>query len=70
MKIESKIARLTDENKQLKSRVWDLNMENSRLKVQARDFDRLKEQLGIDKVKEILKTVGKLRQKKKVDISR
>ena len=45
-------------------------MENSRLKVQARDFDRLKEHLGIDRVKEILKTVGKSSQKKKADISR
>ena len=45
-------------------------MENSRLKVQVRDFDRLKEHIGIDKVKEILKTVGKLRQKKKADLSR
>ena len=66
----SKIARLTDENSKLKARVWDLNMENSRLKVQVRGFDRLKEQLGIDRVKEILKTVGKSSQKKKADISR
>ncbi len=66
----SEIARLTDENSKLKSRVWDLNMENSRLKVQVRDFDRLKEHIGIDKVKEILKTVGKSRQKKTVDVSR
>ena len=66
----SEIARLTDENSKLKSRVWDLDMENSRLKVQVRDFDRLKEHLGIDRVKEILKTVGKLRQKKKADLSR
>ena len=66
----SEIARLTDENSELKARVWDLNMENSRLKVQVRDFDRLKEHIGIDKVKEILKTVGKSRQKKTVDVSR
>lgn len=66
----SEIARLTNENKKLKSRIWDLNMENSRLKVQIRDFDRLKEHLGIDKMKEILKTVGKSRQKKKADILR
>ena len=66
----SEIARLTDENKKLKSRVWDLNIENSQLKVQIRDFDRLKKHLGIDKVKEILQTVGKSRQKKKTDILR
>ncbi len=66
----SEIARLTDENSELKARVWDLNMENSRLKVQVRDFYRLKEHFGIDNVREILKTVGKLRQKKKTDLSR
>ena len=66
----SEIARLTDENSKLKSRVWDLNMENSKLKVQVRDFTRIKEYFGIDRVKEILKTVGKSRQKKKVDVSR
>ena len=66
----TEIARLTDENSKLKARVWDLNMENSRLKVQVRDFYRLKEHLGIDNVREILKTVGKLRQKEKADLSR
>ncbi len=66
----TEIARLTDENSKLKARVWDLNMENSRLKVQVRDFYRLKEHFGIDNVREILKTVGKLRQKKKTDLSR
>ena len=54
----SEIARLTDENSKLKSRVWDLNMENSKLKAQVRDFDRIKEYFGIDRVKEILK-IGK-----------
>lgn len=66
----NKISKLTDENQKLKSRVWDLNIENSRLKVQVRDFDRIKDFLGIDKIKEILKTINKTKHKKQSDISR
>lgn len=66
----AEISKLTDENSKLKSRVWDLNMENSKLKVQVRDFDRVKEYLGIDRVREILKTANKLKNKKRSDISR
>ncbi len=65
-----KISRLTDENQKLKSRVWDLNLENSRLKVEIRNFDKIKDFLGIDKIKEILKTINKSKQKKRSDISR
>lgn len=65
-----KISTLTDENQKLKSRVWDLNIENSRLKVQVRDFDRIKDFFGIDKIKEILKIINKTKHKKRSDISR
>ena len=61
----SEIASLTDENSKLKSRIWDLNMENSKLKVQVRDFDRIKECFGIDRVKEILNKIGKASRRKK-----
>lgn len=64
------ISKLTDENQKLKSRVWNLNIENSRLKVQVRDFDRIKDFFGIDKIKEILKTINKTKHKKRSDISR
>lgn len=66
---EEKISTLTDGNQELKSRVWDLNIENSRLKVQVRDFYRIKDFLGIDKIKEILKTINKTKHKKRSDIS-
>lgn len=65
-----KISTLTDENQELKSRVWDLNLENSRLKVQVRDFNKIKDFLGIDKIKEMLKTINKTKHKKRSDISR
>jgi hypothetical protein len=65
-----KISILTDENQRLKSRVWDLNLENSRLRVELRNFDKIKDFLGIDKIKEILKTINKTKYKKRSDISR
>ena len=64
------ISKLTDENQKLKSRVWDLNIDNSRLKVELRNFDKVKEYLGIDKIKEILKIINKTKYKKRSDISR
>lgn len=65
-----KISKLTDENQKLKSRAWDLNIENSRLKVQVRDFDRIKDFFGIDKINETLKTINKSKHKKRSDIAR
>ena len=61
----SEIARLIDENSKLKSRVWDLNMENSRLKVQVRDFRKIKEYLGIERINEMLKSISAARTKTK-----
>ncbi len=65
-----KISKLTDENQKLKSRVWDLNLENGRLRVELRNFDKIKDFLGIDKIKEMLKTINKTKHKKRSDISR
>lgn len=65
-----KISTLTDENQKLKSKVWDLNLENGRLRVELRNFDKIKDFLGIDKIKEILKTINKTKHKKRSDISR
>ena len=65
-----KISTLTDENQKLKSKVWDLNLENSRLRVELRNFDKIKDFLGIDKIDEMLKTINKTKHKKRSDISR
>lgn len=65
-----KISTLTDENQKLKSKVWDLNLENSRLRVELRNFDKIKDFLGIDKIEEVLKTINKTKHKKRSDISR
>ena len=65
-----KISTLTDENQKLKSKVWDLNLENSRLRVELRNFDKIKDFLGIDKIEEMLKIINKTKHKKRSDISR
>lgn len=65
-----KISTLTDENQKLKSKVWDLNLENSRLRVELRNFDKIKDFLGIDKIEAMLKTINKTKHKKRSDISR
>ena len=65
-----KISTLTDENQKLKSKVWDLNLENSRLRVELRNFDKIKDFLGIDKIEPMLKTINKTKHKKRSDISR
>ena len=65
-----KISTLTDENQKLESKVWDLNLENSRLRVELRNFDKIKDFLGIDKIEEMLKTINKTKHKKRSDISR
>lgn len=52
------IARLTEEKERYKSKVWNLKLENSRIKVQLRDYDKIKDYLGIDKIKELLKTIN------------
>lgn len=52
------IAKLTEEKEIYKSKVWNLNLENSQLKVQLRDYDKIKDYLGIDKIKELLKTIN------------
>lgn len=53
------IANLTKENDNYKSRLWHLNLENSKLKTQLRDYDKIKSFLGVDRIKEILKIAGK-----------
>ena len=64
-KSAEKISKLNEEKEHYKDRAWHLNLENSQLKVQLRDYDKIKEYLGIDKVKELLKTINASRQKKK-----
>lgn len=71
-KAESKsseiIANLTKEKEDYKSRLWHLNLENSKLKTQLRDYDKIKSFIGLDKIKEILKLAGKSKSHNRSEI--
>ena len=62
-KSAEKISKLNEEKEHYKDRAWHLNLENSQLKVQLRDYNKIKDYLGIDKVKELLKTINTTMQK-------
>ena len=64
------IANLTKENDNYKSRLWHLNLENSKLKSQLRDYDKIKSFLGLDKIKEILKLAGKSKSHNRSEIAK
>lgn len=64
-KSAEKISKLNEEKEHYKDRAWNLNLENSQLKVQLRDYNKIKDYLGIDKVKELLKTINTSMQKSK-----
>lgn len=73
-KVEEKsseiIYKLTKEKESYKSKVWNLNLENSQLKVQVRDYDKIKSYFGLDKIQEILKIVNKQKSHKRSDITK
>ena len=62
------IANLTKEKGDYKSRLWHLNLENSKLKTQLRDYDKIKSFIGLDKIKEILKLAGKSKSHNRSEI--
>lgn len=64
------IYKLTKEKESYKSKVWNLNLENSQLKVQVRDYDKIKSYFGLDKIQEILKIVNKQKSHKHSNITK
>ena len=64
------IDKLTKEKESYKSKVWNLNLENSQLKVQVRDYDKIKSYFGFDKIQEILKIINKQKSQKRSDITK
>ncbi len=65
----SKLSIVYEEKERLKSANWDLRMSNSQMGVEVRNFEKIKNFLGIDKVREMLKIINaqkhKTKQKKK-----
>lgn len=64
------IDKLTKEKERYKSKVWNLNLENSQLKVQVRDYDKIKSYFGFDKIQEILKIINKQKSQKRSDVTK
>lgn len=62
------IENLTKEKESYKSMLWHINLENSKLKTQLRDYDKIKSYLGLDKIKEILKLAGKSKSHERSEI--
>ena len=57
------MTELYQEKERLKSANWDLRMANSKMGVEVRNFEKIKNFLGIDKVQELLKIINASRQK-------
>ena len=56
---------LQKEKEDLKTKVWDLKVENTHLKKELKDFEKIKAYLGIDKIKELLQTIADKTKKQK-----
>ena len=70
----SKLLTIHEEKERLKSANWDLRMANSQMGVEVRNYEKIKNFLGIDKVKEMLKIINvqkhKTKQKKQSEPER
>ena len=63
-----KMTELYQEKEGLKSANWDLRMANSKMGVEVRDYKKIKNFLGIDKVREILKAINRSKNKSRTDM--
>ena len=63
-----KMTELYQEKERLKSANWDLRMTNSKMGVEVRDYEKIKNFLGIDKVREILKAINRSKNKSRTDM--
>jgi len=61
----SKLLTVHEEKERLKSANWDLRMANSQMGVEVRNFEKIKNFLGVDKVKEMLKIINAQKHKTK-----
>lgn len=48
----------------------EFEFENSQLKVQVRDYDKIKSYFGFDKIQEILKIINKQKSQKRSDVTK
>lgn len=64
------MVQLSRNNEKLKSANWDLRMANSKMGVEVRDFRKIKDFLGDDKVREMLKNISKTKHINKSDMTK
>ena len=64
----TKMTELYQEKERLKSANLDLRMANSKMSVEVRNFKKIKDFLGIDKVQVLLKSINKTKHKNRSDI--
>ena len=62
---KSKLSVVYEERERLKSANWDLRLANSQMGVEVRNFEKIKNFLGADKIKEMLKVINASKQKTK-----
>lgn len=63
-----KMTELYQGKERLKSENWDLRMVNSKMSVEVRNFERIKDLLGIDRLQELLKFISKTKHKSRSDM--
>lgn len=65
-----KMTELYQEKERLKSANWDLRMANSKMGIEVRDYKKIKNFLGIDKVRELLKSINKTKYRNRSDMAK
>ncbi len=64
-RLQEKINMLAKDNEKLKNKLWYSKLENSRLNVRVRAFEKVKSIIGVEKVKEIIKSANRANKKQK-----
>lgn len=64
-RLQEKISILTADNEKLKNKLWYNKLENSKLSVKARAFEKVKSVIGVEKISEIIKSVNRSNKKQK-----
>lgn len=67
---KEKVSVLYSENQKLKSEVWNQNMKISKMGVELRKFNKIKEYIGTEQVNKLIETVNKAAQNKNSNIEK
>ena len=65
-----KMTELYQEKERLKSANWDLRMSNRKISVEDRNFQKIKDFLGIYKVQKLLKSINKTKHRNRSDMAK